>query len=150
MRRPVAVALASSALLLACAAPLLWTTLTGPSAEAVPPGKPSYDANSYLEAHYPRDLTEAVTVTVDGAAGPAQLAAFQRRIEAVDGVVRGTPFAPRPAGEVAYANFALAEPALAAGSQDTRAGDPRARRRPPRPPPSSPATPPASSTRSRA
>ena len=36
MRRPVAVALASSALLLAAAAPLLWTTLTGPSAEAVP------------------------------------------------------------------------------------------------------------------
>ena len=44
MRRPVAVALASSALLLAAAAPLLWTTLTGPSAEAVPPGQPSYDA----------------------------------------------------------------------------------------------------------
>ena len=39
MRRPVAVALASSALLLAAAAPLLWTTLTGPSSEAVPPGQ---------------------------------------------------------------------------------------------------------------
>ncbi len=44
MRRPVAVALSSSALLLVCAAPLLSTTLTGPSAEAVPPGQPSYDA----------------------------------------------------------------------------------------------------------
>ena len=42
------------ALLLAAAAPLLWTTLTGPSAEAVPPDKPSYDAYRYLEAHYPR------------------------------------------------------------------------------------------------
>ena len=74
MRRPVAVALASSALLLAAAAPLLWTTLTGPSAEAVPPGQPSYDAYRYLESHYPRDVTEAVTVTVDGAtpAGPAR------------------------------------------------------------------------------
>ena len=54
--------------LAACAAPLLWTTLTGPSAQAVPPGKPSYEANSYVETHYPRELIEAVTVTVDGGA----------------------------------------------------------------------------------
>jgi RND superfamily putative drug exporter len=118
MRRPVAVALASTALLLVAAAPLLWTTLTGPSAEAVPPGKPSYDAYRYLEAHYPRDVTEAVTVTVDGGAGPAQLAAFQRRVEAVPGVVRGTPFIPA-SGEVAYANFALSGPALSGESQDS-------------------------------
>ena len=118
MRRPIAVALGSSALLLAAAAPLLWTTLTGPSAQAVPPGKPSYEANSYVEAHYPRDLTEAVTVTVDGDAGNGQLAAFQHQIEAIDGVVRGTPFA-RATDQVAYANFALEGPALASGSQDS-------------------------------
>jgi RND superfamily putative drug exporter len=117
MRRPVAVALSSSALLLAAAAPLLWTTLTGPSAEAVPPNQPSYDAYRYLEAHYPRDLTEAVTVTVDGSAGDAQLAAFHRRIDTVGDVVRGTPFA-RGSGNVAYANFALSEPALSHASQD--------------------------------
>ncbi|HEU5063712.1 MAG TPA: MMPL family transporter [Solirubrobacterales bacterium] len=117
MRRPVAVALASTALLLAAAAPLLWTTLTGPSAEAVPPGQPSYDAYRYLESHYPRDVTEAVTVTVDGGTGPGQLAALQRRIAAVDGVVRGAPFAPAGDG-VAYANFALAGPALSGESQD--------------------------------
>lgn len=117
MRRPIAVALASSALLLAAAAPLLWTTLTGPSAEAVPPGQPSYDAYRYLEAHYPRDVTEAVTVTVDGPAGPNQLASLRERIAGVDGVVRGTPFAAAP-DEVAYANFALAGPALAGDSQD--------------------------------
>jgi RND superfamily putative drug exporter len=118
MRHPVAVALGSSALLLAAAAPLLWTTLTGPSAQAVPPGKPSYEANSYVEAHYPRDLTEAVTVTVDGSAGQAELAAFRRRITAVDGVVRGTPFA-RASNRVAYANFALTDKALASASQDS-------------------------------
>jgi putative drug exporter of the RND superfamily len=118
MRRPVAVALASSALLLAAAAPLLWTTLTGPSSEAVPPGQPSYDAYRYLEAHYPRDVTEAVTVTVDGGTGPAQLASFDRRIEAVSGVTGGGPFVPAPGG-VAYANFALAEQALQSGSQDS-------------------------------
>src|SRR5215218_5316340 len=109
MRRPVAVALASSALLLAAAAPLLWTTLTGPSAEAVPPGEPSYDAYRYLEGHYPRDVTEAVTVAIDRAPGQAQLIRFERRIEAVDGVVRGTPFASASGG-VASANFALAGP----------------------------------------
>ena len=117
MRRPVAVALSSSALLLAAATPLLWTTLTGPSAEAVPPNQPSYDAYRYLEAHYPRDVTEAVTVAVDGRAGPGQLAAYRRRIEGVGDVVRGTPFLA--AGKnVAYANFALSKPALSSASQD--------------------------------
>jgi putative drug exporter of the RND superfamily len=118
MRRPVGVALASSALLLAAAAPLLWTTLTGPSAEAVPPGQPSYDAYRYLEAHYPRDVTEAVTVAVDEPAGDAQLASYRRRIEAVDGVVRGAPFRSASEG-VAYANFALSGPALGEASQDS-------------------------------
>jgi putative drug exporter of the RND superfamily len=117
MRRPVAVAVASSALLLAAAAPLLWTTLTGPSAEAVPKNQPSYDAYRYLEAHYPRDVTEAVTVAVDGRATPVQMAAFRRRIEAVGDVVRGAPFVPA-SGSVAYANFALSQPALSSASQD--------------------------------
>jgi RND superfamily putative drug exporter len=117
MRRPIAVAVGSSALLLTAAAPLLWTTLTGPSAEAVPPNQPSYDAYRYLEAHYPRDVTEAVTVAVDGGASNAQLAAFHRRIDAVGDVVRGTPFARTP-GNVAYSNFALSQPALSNASQD--------------------------------
>ncbi|HWA53849.1 MAG TPA: MMPL family transporter [Solirubrobacterales bacterium] len=117
MRRPLAVAMGSGALLLAAAAPLLWTTLTGPSAEAVPPGQPSYDAYRYLEGHYPRDVTEPVTVTVDGRATPAQLAAYRHRIESVGDVVRGAPFVPAPQGEVAYANFALSQPALSSTSQ---------------------------------
>jgi uncharacterized membrane protein YdfJ with MMPL/SSD domain len=117
MRRPLAVALGSGALLLAAAAPLLWTTLTGPSAEAVPPNQPSYDAYRYLEAHYPRDVTEAVTVAVDGRAGPGQLAAFRQRVEGVGDVAHGTPFV-RSSASVAYANFALAEPALSGASQD--------------------------------
>ena len=117
MRRPLAVAVASGGLLLAAAAPLLWTTLTGPSAEAVPPGKPSYDAYRYLEAHYPRDVTEAVTVTVDGRASDAQLAAFHRRVVSVGDVVSGAPFTRAPDG-VAYANFALSQPALSSASQD--------------------------------
>jgi putative drug exporter of the RND superfamily len=117
MRRPIAVALGSSVLLLAAAAPLLWTTLTGPSAEAVPSGQPSYDAYRYLESHYPRDVTEAVTVTVDGSAGPGQLAAFGRRVGSIDEIARSTPFTPVGDG-VAYANFALSGPALGGESQD--------------------------------
>ncbi len=116
MRRPVAVALASSALLLAAAAPLLWTTLTGPSAQAVPPGKPSYEANSYLDAHYSRGINEAVTVTIDGRTDRAGMAGFRRRILAIEGVKRGTPFS-RASSQVAYANFALAGPALSTASQ---------------------------------
>jgi RND superfamily putative drug exporter len=118
MRRPVAVALASSALLLAAAAPLLWTTLTGPNADFVPAGKPSEVANSFVEANYPRDVIEAVTVTVDGAADRRELAAFHREVMSVDGVVRGSPFVPAPGG-VAYANFALADPAVSETAQDT-------------------------------
>jgi putative drug exporter of the RND superfamily len=118
MRRPVAVALASSGLMLAASAPLLWTTLTGPSAEAVPPGQPSYDAYRYVEAHYPRDVSEAVTVAVDGRAGRAQLAAFRQRVEAVPGVTGGGPFAAA-SEDVAYANFALSGPALDGASQDS-------------------------------
>jgi RND superfamily putative drug exporter len=118
MRHPVGVALASSTLLLAAASPLLWTTLTGPSAEAVPEGKPSYETNSYVEAHYPRELIEAVTVTVDGGAGKAALAQYRERIEAVGGVTHGAPFTPA-SDRVAYANFGLAGPALSESSQDT-------------------------------
>jgi RND superfamily putative drug exporter len=117
MRRPVVVAVASASLLLAAAAPLLWTTLTGPSAEAVPPQEPSAKAYDYLEAHYPRDVTEAVTVTVDGGAGAARLAAFRQQIEALDGVTGGAPFTPA-SERVAFANFALAGKALDPATQD--------------------------------
>jgi uncharacterized membrane protein YdfJ with MMPL/SSD domain len=118
MRHPVGVALASTALLLAAAAPLLWTTLTGPNSDFVPHNKPAYEANSYVEAHYPRDVTEAVTVTVDGPASRAALSEFNRRVLATDGITRGTPFV-RASGRVAYANFALAGRAVSEESQDT-------------------------------
>jgi len=118
MRRPVTVALASSALLLACAAPLLSSILTGPSAQAVPPGLPSFEANEYVEDHYPRDLTEAVTVAVSGVASPAELARYREQILAVEGVARGTSFT-QASESVAFANFALEGPALGESSQDS-------------------------------
>ena len=84
------------ALLLAAAAPLLWTTLTGPSAEAVPPGQPSYDANSYVEAPLPaRRHRGGHRHRRRRRRRRRSCAAFGRRIDAVDGVARGTPFVAR-------------------------------------------------------
>jgi uncharacterized membrane protein YdfJ with MMPL/SSD domain len=117
MRRPVAVALASSALLLAAAAPLTSTALTGPSAEAVPPGQPSHDVNEQIETSHGRAVTEAITVTVHGEISDAQLARLNRRIAAIDGIAGATPFV-RASDATAHANFAPAEPALSRTSQD--------------------------------
>jgi putative drug exporter of the RND superfamily len=117
MARPVATLLASSALLLAAASPLLITTLTGPSAEAVPSGLPAYDANRYVEEHYGRGLTEAVTVTVAGTPDREGLNELASRIRRVDGIESGTPFIAET-DRLAYANFTLDERAVSSGSQD--------------------------------
>jgi putative drug exporter of the RND superfamily len=117
MARPVATLLASSALLLAAASPLLITTLTGPSAEAVPSGLPAYDANRYVEEHYGRGLTEAVTVTVAGTPDREGLNELASRIRRVDGIESGTPFIAGT-DRLAYANFTLDERAVSSGSQD--------------------------------
>jgi RND superfamily putative drug exporter len=117
MRRPVAVALGCTVLLLATASPLLSTKLTGPSAEAVPPSQPSYVVNEYVENNYSQGVAFAITVTVRGDASPAQLAALQRRIGAIDGIDGGTPFV-RAGPRVAFANFTPAGAALQRRTQD--------------------------------
>jgi uncharacterized membrane protein YdfJ with MMPL/SSD domain len=117
MARPVLTLLASAALLLAAATPLLFTTLTGPSAEAVPPSLPSYDTNRYIDDHYGRGLTEAVTVTVDGPADRTQLAALSARIRTIDGIAAGDPFA-HASPTIAFANFTLDDRATSSRSQD--------------------------------
>ena len=117
MARPVLTLIASSALLLAAAAPLLSTTLTGPSAEAVPSALPSYDTNRYIDDHYTRGLTEAVTVTVVGPADSGKLTKLDAEIRGIDGIAAGGPFAPASSG-VAFANFTLDERAVSSESQD--------------------------------
>jgi RND superfamily putative drug exporter len=117
MRRPVVVALASSALLLAVASPLSGTVLTGPSAEAVPSGQPSYEPNHYVDAHYDRSISEGVSVTVRGQADRAELAALRDRLRAIGHVERTTPFR-RAADGVAYATLGFDGPALSGESQD--------------------------------
>ena len=99
MRRPVDRRALELALLLAAAAPLLWTTLTGPSAEAVPPGQPSYDAYKYLEAPLPARRHRGGHGRRRRPGGPAAA----RRLPAPDrsgrrGRGRRRPFTPRGPG----------------------------------------------------
>jgi uncharacterized membrane protein YdfJ with MMPL/SSD domain len=117
MRRPVAVALGSSVLLLALAAPLFSTTLTGPNIEAVPRGLPSHEVTDRIDASYGRAMTQAITVTVHGEASDAPLRRLQRRIAGTEGIENGTPFV-RASRRTAYANFAAEAPPLAATSQE--------------------------------
>ncbi len=117
MRRPVLVAVATTAFLLACAAPLLSTVLTGPSAEAVPESQPSYIVNEYVEKHYDRSVGEGITVAVSGKATAPDLAELRDRIKRIDGVESGSEF-DRSSATVAYATFAPESKAL---SEDTQA-----------------------------
>ena len=116
MRHPVLIGGASALVLLAAASPLTGTTLTGPSAEAVPPGQPSYEPGEYVERHYPRDVNEAVTVAVRGRASPESLTTYERRLRRIEGVERVPPFRARR--RHAFTNLALDAPALSERSQD--------------------------------
>ena len=128
MRRPVIVAVATTAFLLAAAAPLLSTILTGPSAEAVPPGKPSYVVNEYVADHYDRSLGEGITVAVDGKASDKNLDALRDRIRAIDGIGGGSEF-DRATPQLAYATFAPQGQGAPSAHAGRREGDPRARPR---------------------
>ena len=151
MRRPVAVALGSSALLLACAAPLLWTTLTGPERRSGAAGtallrrlqvpRRPLPARRHRGGHRRR-----LRARRPGPARPASSAA----IEAVDGVVRGTPFTRRARRRGRLRQLRLRRAGARAAPRRTRCGRSATSPRPAPPPCSSPATPPASSTRSRA
>ena len=117
MRRPVAVALGSSVLLLAVSLPLLSMGLTGPNTDDMPRGLPAYEVTQRIEASYGRAIAQAITVTVQGGASDAELRRLRRRIEATEGIGRGSPFV-RASKRTAYANFAPERAPLAASSQD--------------------------------
>ncbi len=86
MKRPVLIAVTTAAAILALASPLFATHLTGPSAQAVPPGQQSYAVNQYLTDHYPREVSEGVSLTVMGDSSDEALADLRTRIAAVPGV----------------------------------------------------------------
>jgi RND superfamily putative drug exporter len=106
----------SGAALLAAASPLRSTVLTGPSAQAVPPGQPSYVANAAIQAAYGRGVTEPITVVVHGSASNSALAHLEAEIAALPGIAGGDPFV-RASAAVAYASFAPRAPALAGPSR---------------------------------
>jgi uncharacterized membrane protein YdfJ with MMPL/SSD domain len=106
MRHPVAVALASGALLLVLAVPMLGVKLTIPGTDSVPAGKPSREVVETVDRHYPPTLGTPVSVVVDGRASNAQLRRLSRRVAAVDGVDGPSPFR-RLAPDLALANFGL-------------------------------------------
>lgn len=106
MRRPVAVALSTSALLLLLAVPVLGVNLTVPGTDTMPVGKPSRDVVVTIDRDYPTTLGTPVPVVVDGPASRAQLARLSRRIAATDDVSYPVPFR-RVAPDLAVANFGL-------------------------------------------
>lgn len=117
MRRPVVVAVATTAGLLALAAPLVATTLTGPSAQAVPPGQQSYEVNRYIEDRYGRAFTEATSIVVRGDVDDVALGALADRVGRVPGVEDVAPFA-RADADVAWTTVVLDGPALEERAQD--------------------------------
>ena len=129
MRRPVLVAVGTTAVLLGLAAPLVGTHLTGPSAQAVPPGQQSYETNEYIEDHYGRDVTEGVSLTATGEMSDPALADLAAEIAGVPHVAEVAPFT-RAGPDVAFTTASLDGPALADGSQqavhDIRGLDPPA------------------------
>lgn len=117
MRRPVLVALATTVGLLALAAPLVATTLTGPSAQAVPPGQQSHDVNRFIEDTYGRAFTEATSLVVRGDVDDAALAALADRVGDVPGVEAVAPF-DRAGADVAWTTAVLDAPALEERARD--------------------------------
>ncbi|MFL6059774.1 MAG: MMPL family transporter [Marmoricola sp.] len=121
MRRPVLVALATTAVLLGLASPLVGTHLTGPSAQAVPPGQQSYEVNKYVGQHYPRSVIEGVSLVVDGRVPAAALSDLRGRIAAVPGVGSVSPFVPAD-DHVSSAIAGLEDTALSDAGQDAVRG----------------------------
>lgn len=117
MRRPVPVALASSAVLLVAAIPLSGTFLTGGSAEAIPPGLPEYEVTERIRGTYPSETLEPITVTVRGHVTGRRLARFGRRIARTEGIATATPF-QRASRQTAFAHLGPDGKALDANVQD--------------------------------
>ncbi|MFL6159315.1 MAG: MMPL family transporter [Marmoricola sp.] len=131
MKRPVLVAVATTVVLLGLAAPLLGTHLTGPSAQAVPPGQQSYVANEYLQQHYGREVSEGVSLVLRGTPSQQAQADLLSRVGRVPHVDRRTVVGFLPAGRgVEFSTVGLTVPALSdEGKQavkDLRALDPGA------------------------
>jgi RND superfamily putative drug exporter len=106
MRRPVAVALSTSALLLVLAIPVFGVKLTFPGTDNVPKGEPSREVVVTVNRDYPTTLGTPIPVVVNGPASEVQLRRLSRRIGAIEGIASPAPFR-RVAPDLAVANFGL-------------------------------------------
>ena len=116
MRNPVASCAVTATALLCLAGPVLGTTLTGPSAQAVPRGQQSYPVNRYVNAHYGRAVTEGITLTVVGPTSASDLTSLGDRVRQVPHIAVLSPFL-RVNPDLAIATAALDQPALTGASQ---------------------------------
>ena len=104
MRRPVPVALASTAVLLAAALPLTDIRWTGPSAETVPSGFESRTVSDTIARDYAPGVEYPISVAVEGAVSEAELTRLNARIEALEGIGAAQPFR-RISPQLAQATF---------------------------------------------
>lgn len=117
MRRPIPVALISSAVLLIAAMPLFSTHLTGGSAEAIPPGLPPYEVTERIRADYTSETMEPITVTVRGRVGDERLERFGDWVGRTPGIESASPF-QQVSKRIAYANFGPKGKALDRSAED--------------------------------
>jgi uncharacterized membrane protein YdfJ with MMPL/SSD domain len=102
--------------MLALALPAISATLTGPSAEAVPPGQDSYAVQEAIDDAYDRSASEPITVVTAGA-GDVDLRNLRAELRGVEGIDEVAPF-DRVDEELAYANLGATRPALTALPQE--------------------------------
>jgi uncharacterized membrane protein YdfJ with MMPL/SSD domain len=114
MRRPVPVALAAAAVLIAAALPLAGVTLTQPGAEAVPRSKDSRQVTETLRTRYAANLQSPMTVWVPGRGD-----GVAARLRRIDGLRAVSPAQPARGGALLQA--VPASPPLSEGAQDTLA-----------------------------
>ena len=97
MRRPLVVALATAALLVALGLPFLRVSFTGVDASVLPKRAIARQVSDSLTRDFPPHRTSpiSIAVTVPPAAG-AELAAYTARVRALPGAAAVTP--PRPVG----------------------------------------------------
>lgn len=117
MRRPLIVAVCSGAVMVGLAIPALFSELTGPSTQAVPPSKPSFEVQAQITDSYDRGATEPITVSVSGNAGGKDLSALRREIAGIEGIAAGAPFTQVNDG-FAFASFPPTEQATSNAAQD--------------------------------
>ncbi|HEX2315565.1 MAG TPA: MMPL family transporter [Thermomonospora sp.] len=87
MRRPVAYAVAATALLLALGAPFLGINWGGVDTRVLPEGTDARVVSETLEREFPRNTTSPITVVVDGR---TDAAAYAERLRQVPGVTGAT------------------------------------------------------------